>query len=68
MGFYQDFPRGGLNTSLEVYYKKLDNVVDFRDGANFISTPYVEQVTLQGEQEAYGLEVLFKKNAGKLSG
>ena len=68
MGFYQDFPRGGLNTSLEVYYKKINNVVDFRDGASFISTPYVEQVTLQGDQEAYGFEALFKKNAGKLSG
>ena len=68
MGFYQDFPRGGINTSLEVYYKKINNVVDFRDGANFITSPYVEQVTLQGEQEAYGFEALFRKSAGKLSG
>ena len=68
MGFYQDFPRGGINTSLEVYYKKIGNVVDYRDGASFISTPHVETVTLQGEQEAYGFEALFKKNAGKLSG
>jgi hypothetical protein len=68
LGFYQDFPRGGLNTSLEVYYKSLHNVVDYRDGASFISTPHVETVTLQGEQEAYGFEALVKKNAGKLSG
>ncbi|RLD93671.1 MAG: hypothetical protein DRJ29_08135 [Bacteroidetes bacterium] len=68
MGFYQDFPRGGINTSLEVYYKKIKNVVDFRDGASFITSPYVEQVTLQGEQEAYGFEALFRKSAGKLSG
>jgi len=68
MGFYQDFPRGGINTSLEVYYKKINNVVDFRDGANFITSPYVEQVTLQGEQEAYGFEAFFRKSAGKLSG
>ncbi|RLD66438.1 MAG: hypothetical protein DRI98_13500, partial [Bacteroidetes bacterium] len=60
MGFYQDFPRGGINTSLEVYYKKIKNVVDFRDGASFITSPYVEQVTLQGEQEAYGFEALFR--------
>jgi len=68
LGFYQDFPRGGINTSFEVYYKKIENVVDYRDGANFISTPNVETVTLQGEQEAYGFEALLKKNAGKLSG
>ena len=68
LGFYQDFPRGGLNTSLEVYYKSIHDVVDYRDGASFISTPHVETVTLQGEQEAYGFEALIKKNAGKLSG
>jgi hypothetical protein len=68
LGFYQDFPRGGVNTSLEVYYKSIGNVVDYRDGANFITTPQVEQVTLQGEQEAYGFEALFKKSVGKLSG
>ena len=68
LGFYQDFPRGGINTSFEVYYKKIENVVDYRDGASFISTPHVETVTLQGEQEAYGIEALLKKNAGKLSG
>jgi len=68
LGFYQDFPRGGLNSSLEVYYKKINNVVDYRDGASFISTPNVETVTLQGEQEAYGFEALLRKNAGKLSG
>jgi hypothetical protein len=68
LGFYQDFPRGGINTSLEVYYKSIGDVVDYRDGANFISTPHVEQLTLQGKQEAYGFEALFKKNVGKLSG
>jgi len=68
LGFYQDFPRGGLNTSLEVYYKKINDVIDYRDGASFISTPHVETLTLQGKQEAYGFEALLKKNAGKLSG
>ncbi len=68
LGFYQDFPRGGVNTSIEFYYKKLENVVDYRDGANFISTAHVETVTLQGTQEAYGMEALFRKSAGKISG
>lgn len=68
LGFYQDFPRGGVNASMEVYYKSIGDVVDYRDGANFISTPHVEQLTLQGEQEAYGFEALLRKNAGKLSG
>jgi CarboxypepD_reg-like domain/TonB-dependent Receptor Plug Domain len=68
LGFYQDFPRGGVNTSIEFYYKKLDGVVDYRDGANFISTAHVETVTLQGAQEAYGMEALLRKSVGKISG
>ena len=68
LGFYQDFPRGGVNTSLEVYYKSITDVVDYRDGANFITSPNVETMILPGEQEAYGFEALLRKTAGKLSG
>ncbi|MCK5137238.1 MAG: TonB-dependent receptor [Bacteroidales bacterium] len=68
LGFYQDFPRGDVNSSLEVYYKTVYDVMEYRDGASFISSPHVETMTLKGQQEAYGFEALVKKNAGKLSG
>ncbi len=68
MGFYKDFPRGGVNFSLELYSKKVNDVPEYRDGASFINSPHVETMILQGQQEAYGMEVLLKKNAGKLSG
>jgi hypothetical protein len=68
IGYYRDIPRWGLSTSLEVYYKWVRDVVEYRDGASFISSPYVEQVTLQGEQRAYGLEVMIRKSAGQLNG
>jgi len=67
-GVYKDFPRGGVNTSMEVYYKKMNDVVDYRDGAIFTSTADVETLTLQGEQEAYGFEAMIRKSAGKISG
>jgi hypothetical protein len=68
IGFYQDFNRKFLNFSAEVYYKKANNIVEYKDGANFISSPQIETEVLQGEQKAYGIELLMKKNAGKLSG
>jgi hypothetical protein len=68
MGYYQDVPTLGLNTSAEVYYKQLTGVVDYKDGANFITSPHIETQVVQGDQYAYGLEVMIKKNAGKLNG
>ena len=68
MGYYLNFPGLGLNTSTEIYYKQLSNVVEYKDGANFITSPNIETQVLQGEQEAYGLEMMIRKNAGKLNG
>jgi hypothetical protein len=67
-GFYKDFPLTDLNTSVELYYKKIHNAVDFKDGAGFFTTPNIETELLQGNQSAYGIEMMVKKNAGKLSG
>ena len=67
-GYYHDFRKKGISTSLEVYHKWISNVVEYRDGATFIDNPDVELVTLQGEQRAYGLELMIRKNAGKLNG
>jgi len=68
LGFYQDLNRKFLSFSAEVYYKKVNDIVEYKDGANFISSPQIETEVLQGKQKAYGLELLMKKNAGKLSG
>lgn len=68
IGFYKDFPEQGIATSLEAYYKKTRDALEYKDGANFISSPSVETEILQGDQQAYGIELLLKRNAGKLSG
>jgi len=68
LGYYQDIPGAGLNTSAELYYKQLSDVVDYKDGADFVNHPHTETQVLQGEQEAYGLELMIRKNSGKLNG
>ena len=68
LGYYQDIPGAGVSASAEIYYKQLANVVDYKDGANFINSPYIETQVVQGNQEAYGMELMFRKNSGKLSG
>ncbi|MCK5068536.1 MAG: TonB-dependent receptor [Bacteroidales bacterium] len=67
-GYYQDFPRSGLSASVELYRKWGHDIVEYRNGASFTESPYVESETLQGEQKAYGAEAMLRKNAGQLNG
>jgi len=68
VGFYKDLPLTGINTSLELYYKKIHNIVDYKDGASFLANRFTETEILQGDQKAYGIEIMLKKNVGKLNG
>ena len=68
LGYYQDIPGAGINTSAELYYKRITDVVEYRDGATFIKSPYTETQVLQGDQQAYGLELMIRKSSGQLSG
>jgi hypothetical protein len=67
-GVHHIFPKPGVSVSLEIYYKDADLVPDFRDGASFISSPYVESEILQGTLNAYGAELLVERSGGKLNG
>ncbi len=68
LGYYHDFPNLGLITSTEVYQKWTKNVVEYKDGVDFISPDPIEMSILQGTQKSYGLELMLKKNTGKLTG
>ena len=56
--------------SLEVdaYYKDVRHRIDYIDGANLIANNAIEQVILDGNARAYGLEVLLRKNQGAFQG
>ena len=67
-GYYHDFKKIGFSTSLEAYYKKVSNVKEYRDGASFINNPNIELEILQGDQKAYGVELMARKNTGRING
>lgn len=67
-GLYHIWSKIGLSGSIEVYYKDLKNVVDFRDGASFIGSRFTETAVLQGDQKAYGVELMLQKSTGRLNG
>lgn len=68
LGLYKNFNENEYEISLEGYYKGLDDVLDFKTGANLFLNENVETEVLQGEGKAYGLEFLLKKNRGKFNG
>ncbi|WP_299361659.1 TonB-dependent receptor [Winogradskyella sp.] len=68
IGFFKDFKDGDYTLETEVFYKDIQNRIDYIDGADLIANEEIEQVILNGEARAYGLEVLFRKNRGKFTG
>lgn len=67
-GFYHIFPRIGISASVELYYKNASDIVEYKDGADFITSPLTETVVLQGVQNAYGAEFMLQKTTGRLDG
>ncbi|MAO07606.1 MAG: hypothetical protein CL596_02715 [Alteromonas sp.] len=68
LGVFTNLKEGDYSLETEIYYKDIQNRIDYIDGANLIANNAIEQVILNGQARAYGLEVLFRKNVGKLQG
>ncbi|MBI2721837.1 MAG: TonB-dependent receptor [Bacteroidetes bacterium] len=67
-GYFRNFKDNMFETSIEVYYKYLQNQLDYVDNANLFINETVEGELLQGLGRAYGAEFYIKKNKGKLNG
>lgn len=68
LGLFKNFDGNDYELSLEGYYKKSNNNLDFKVGADLLLNETIETEVLQGEGKAYGVEFLFRKNNGKLNG
>lgn len=68
LGFHKNINGNEYELSLESYYKKLDNILDYKTGAELFLNEAVETNVLQGQGKSYGVEFLAKKNSGKLNG
>ena len=68
IGYFRNFKEKKYEAFLEVYYKKIQNVLDFKDGAQLILNPQIETDLLQGNARAYGAEMQVAKTIGRLVG
>jgi hypothetical protein len=69
VGYFRDFGKNAdYETSFEVYYKSLQNQVDYVDGANLLLNEFLEADLLNGIGRAYGAEFYIRKTTGNLTG
>ncbi len=66
LGYFRKFKNYSLE--VETFYKEVKNRLDYIDDADLIANNAIEQILLNGEARAYGLEILFKKTTGRLQG
>ncbi|WP_248722553.1 TonB-dependent receptor [Seonamhaeicola sp. ML3] len=67
-GYFKNFNNDLYSLEIETFYKTIKNRIDYIDGADLIANNAIEQVILNGEARAYGLEILLRKNEGKFKG
>jgi hypothetical protein len=68
VGYFRNFRNNTIETSAEVYYKQIDNAIDFKDHADLLLNQEFEGELRFGEAWAYGLELLAKYNIHKFNG
>jgi len=69
LGYFKNYgPENDFETSVELYYRKSKNQIDYIDGADILINEFIEGDLLSGDGRAYGLELLVIKNKGLFNG
>ena len=68
LGYFRNFLNNTYETSVEVYYKQLENQIDFRNGAVNGLNSNIENDFVFGSGEAYGAEFFINKRRGDFTG
>lgn len=67
-GYFRNFRGNDIEASVEVFYKHLTDVIDFKDDAKFYGNLLIDGEVRVGKGRSYGVEFMLKKNYGKLTG
>jgi hypothetical protein len=68
LGYFKNFRDQDYSLEGELFYKNIQNRIDYIDGADILANNNIEQVILNGKARSYGLELLFRKNTGDFTG
>ena len=68
LGYYRNFDDNRYEFSTEVYYRSMQNQIDYKNGAQLVANENVESQLIFGKGRSYGLEMFFKKKFGQFTG
>ena len=68
LGLFKNLKNGKFETSVELYYKKLQNLIEYKNGAQLLMNNHIETDLLMANGYSYGFELLAKKSEGRLNG
>jgi hypothetical protein len=68
LGYYQNFKSNTIETSVEFYYKRMRNYLDYKSGASIVLNRHIETDVIGTKGRAYGAEFMVKKSSGKMNG
>jgi TonB dependent receptor/CarboxypepD_reg-like domain/TonB-dependent Receptor Plug Domain len=68
LGFYKNLKNNTIETSIEVYYKTMQHILDYKSGAILVLNHHIETDVINTNGRAYGIEFMIKKATGKLNG
>lgn len=67
-GYFRNFNNNTYEFSAELYYKWMQNQIDYKDGAQLLANQDVESLLTYGTGRAYGMELFLKKTYGRFNG
>ena len=68
LGYFSNLKNDAYEFSAEMYYKTMQNQIEYRNGTDLRGNKNVEADLIYGKGRAYGLELFLKKRFGKLNG
>jgi hypothetical protein len=68
VGYFRNFNDNQFEASFELYYKNMQNLIDYKNGADFLLNQNVEALLLYGRGWSYGAELLVRKKFGQVTG
>lgn len=67
-GYFRSFNRSRIDVSAEVYYKLVQNVKEYKAGADLLLNDHIETELVNGRAKAYGIELRIEKSGGRVYG
>ena len=66
--YYRSFSGNKYEFFTEIYLRKINDIIDYKDNADLFLNPHVETQVLSGKGQSYGIEIYLEKKEGRLNG